>query len=265
MRRKWLYVILLVLIVGVIAMTILFVQRPDIGQAPPAYLSNVADYTFMWWAYGWRGRSPEGHRVLCVQTSRYGLALDLERASLTHLGAIARPLPEGEAVAQDNDVVLSLPVAELWYVLKVDGHTYRSVRFAPPVDNARIIESGKFMQRMELLGLEFEDEAGEPLAGLKAWLELVCWPDRAALLLHLSEAKGQVVEEAELHLVLDPALRQVAPFYLSSQGGEEGGSPAALCLFGEGRRPGAFSCSTPARAMTLGGRSMMGRAGRSSA
>ena len=245
MRRKWLYVILPVLIVGGIAMAAIWMRRISSGGLSPTWLGNVADYTFMWWAYGWRGRSPEGHRVLCVQTSRYGLALDLERASLTHLGAIAHPLPEGEAVAQDNDVVLSLPAAELWYVLKVDGRTYRSVRFAPPVDNARIIESGKFMQRMELLGLEFEDEAGEPLAGLKAWLELVCWPDRAALLLHLSEAKGQVVEEAELHLVLDPALRQVAPFYLSSQGGEEGGSPAALCLFGEGRRAGGILLLNP--------------------
>ena len=171
MRRWIVYGALPVLIVGVIAMTILFVQGPGIEQAPPAYLGNVADYTFMWWAYGWRGRSPEGNRVFCVQTSRYGLAFDLERASITHLGAIARPLPESDAVAHSNDAVLNLPVSELWYTFKVGEHTYRSVRFAFPMDNARIIESGKFLQRMELLGLEFEDESGSPLPELKARLE----------------------------------------------------------------------------------------------
>ena len=245
MRRGFLYVALLLPIMGVIAMTVIFIQRPGIGQVSPDWLDNVADYTFMWWAYGWRGRSPEGNRVLCVQTSRYGLAFDLERASITHLGAISRPLSEDEAVAQSNDLVLNLPASELWYTLKVGGRAYRSARFALPADNARIIESGKFLQRMELLSLEFEDESRTLLPGLKARLELVCWPDRAALILHHAGTDSQSVDEAELHLVLNPALRKVTPVYLPSQGGGGAGSPAVLCLAGDGSRAGGIILLNP--------------------
>src|SRR5205809_97666 len=55
---------------------------------PTEVMSGVRDYGFLWWADGWRGRSKNGGKVICVRTGNYGLALDVERLRLLHLGAI---------------------------------------------------------------------------------------------------------------------------------------------------------------------------------
>jgi len=160
-RKAWLAVaiISIILVVGVAAMfltSVLPLSKPastDVVSSP--YVSHAGDYTFMWWAYGWRGRSPEDTRVFCVQTSRYGLAFDVDEGTITHLGPIADPLPEAEAVTQSNEVIRDLPPAQLRAIVTVNGREYHSAGFSPPAHNARIIESGKFVQRMELLALRF--------------------------------------------------------------------------------------------------------------
>ena len=48
------------------------------AQATP----QVRDYGFLWWADGWRGRSKNGGKVICVRTGHYGLALDVQRLRL---------------------------------------------------------------------------------------------------------------------------------------------------------------------------------------
>ncbi len=63
------------------------------------------DYTYLWWANGWSGRNLADAKVLCVQTGRYGLALDVESLRLLHLGAIAKALSYSDAVAQDRRVI----------------------------------------------------------------------------------------------------------------------------------------------------------------
>ena len=102
------------------------------------------DYTFQWWAYGWRGLSPEGRHVLCFQTGSLGLALDVDRLEIRHLGRILHPKPYREAAADDNQVAFGLPPARLLLEVVAGPRRYRAVRAGFP---SRIIESGRFFHR----------------------------------------------------------------------------------------------------------------------
>jgi hypothetical protein len=155
--------------------------------AVSALMPESRDYSLMWWAYGWRGRSPDGRKVLCVQTGRYGLAIDAEKLQILHLGPIERPAGYEAAAAQDNAVVLGLPAATLNLTVRAGGKEYRCVGCDPaPVDyfanRARIVETGRFVQRMDFADLVFKDAAGERLAA-DCRLEMIAWPDRLAFAL----------------------------------------------------------------------------------
>ena len=140
------------------------------------------DYTFQWWAYGWRGLSPEGRHVLCFQTGSLGMALDVDRLEIRHLGRILHPKPYREAVADDNQVVFGLPPAKLLLEVVAGPRRYRAVRAGFP---SRIIESGRFFQRSDLQALVFEDPQGAKLKA-SGRLEIGVWPDRAALVLEVT-------------------------------------------------------------------------------
>lgn len=147
-------------------------------------------HTFLWWADGYRGRSPEGQRLLLVQTSRYGAAFDVEHAALTRLGVLGEALRYAEAAAQTNDTVLGLPPASLRLSVTLDGREYACARAARRTDDhanypARLIAGGRFLQRFDLLGLEFEDAAGKRLRA-EGRLEVCAWPECMHLTLEVS-------------------------------------------------------------------------------
>jgi hypothetical protein len=215
-------------------------------------LSHAGDYTCMWWPYGWRGRSPEGHRVFCVQTNQYGLAFDLDRASLTHLGLIEKPLPEAQAIAEPNDAVFRLPKVRLSAVLEVAGRTYSAVAVASKRDAPRILDHGRYFVRMELLDVRFVDDAGKALADLHARYEFVCWPDRVAVLLHIKPEESLRQPRLSMSLQFDDrsiAVVDAAPqARLVRSPGEASGGFAVL-------RPGRarwFDEAAPGRGGTVG-------------
>ncbi len=150
----------------------------------PAFAQG--DYGFLWWAHGWRGKSPEGARVVCVQTNHYGLALDVNKPALLHLGAIDNPKPYAVAVADPNEVVFDLPPAALSLWVESEGTRYTCVRAAENTEDrahypVRLIESGQVVQRFDIEQLVFENEQGVAL-NITGRLELVAWPDK----LHVS-------------------------------------------------------------------------------
>lgn len=103
-----------------------------------AAVENLRDYTFMWWASGWR----EG-KTRCVQTSCYGLVMDVERVTVTHFGALSDPLPYEQAVSQPNDAVFALPPAALELTVRTSAGEYSCTVGGHP----RLIESGRYLQR----------------------------------------------------------------------------------------------------------------------
>lgn len=187
-------------------------QAGSPAQAPLRTISaaeampGVRDYGFLWWADGWRGRSPQGERVLCARTGHYGLAIDVEHLKILHFGAIDAAKPAREAVAEDNAAVFALPPAELTITVKVGATTYRcaGVDFAKadalgyPV---RIIESGPVLQRFDIQRLIFEDEKKNRL-DVDARLEVVAWPHELRPLLEITPRHNLEGEPAELVLRL---------------------------------------------------------------
>ena len=140
-----------------------------------AVAENLRDYTFMWWASGWRAE-----KVRCVQTGYYGLAMDVTRVAVTHFGTIPDPLPYARAVSQPNDVIFNLPPAALELTAQTDAGKYACVAGGHP----RLIESGRYLQRADIEGLVFADSAGTALPA-ECRLEIVAWPDRLTLLLEI--------------------------------------------------------------------------------
>lgn len=169
MSRKWLFIIPLCLI------------------SLPAF---AEDYTFLWWADGWRGRAAEWRKVLHVQTNRYGAAIDVEKPAILRLGPIANPMPYASAVAESNEPVNKQPPARLALSVTVAGTRYRCEYAAGGQEDEanfpiRIIDSGRFVQRADILNLRFADDAGIPLE-TEGRLEVVATPRRLHLILEVT-------------------------------------------------------------------------------
>ena len=168
--------------------------------SPVVCRPRVADYSFLWWAHGApstccprRGEAPktsDRRKILCIQTGRYGLALDVEKLKLLHFGSIATPVPASEAVTQGNETVFALPEGRLEISITTGGTTYTCVRGAVSQRDhfnfpVRLIESGRFVQRIDVLQLVFEDKAGRRLKA-EGRLEIAAWPDRLAMRLEMA-------------------------------------------------------------------------------
>lgn len=209
----------------------------------PGLLCHAGEHGFMWWAYGWRGRSPDGHRVFCVQTARYGFSFDVDRASFLQLGLIDRAAAPDEAVAQSNDVIFRLPSVRLVTTVEVDGRAYRATSVAPKTDQVRIIEHGRYVQRVELLDVQLQDERGDPCPTVDARYELIAWPDRLAVQLHLTPREAGATVAARLSLEFaDPAEWRCSRQDQAVLLGREAARESGLALLG---RPGlAVDAST---------------------
>jgi hypothetical protein len=180
-----------------VASLVAFALMPTVGAAdnlrslaPTEVMPGVRDYGFLWWADGWRGRSENGGKVLCVRTGSYGLALDVERLRLLHFGAITEASPADKAVTEDNAMIMSLPVADLVITVELAGVRYRLVGVDSQINDhldfpVRLIESGRWLQRFDVERLIFENDKKERLDA-DARLEVVAWPDVVSFAVELT-------------------------------------------------------------------------------
>ena len=149
---------------------------------PSDCMPAVTDYAYMWWVHGWR--SPA--KVLAFQTGHYGMAIDVRKVEVLHLGAIAKSLPAEQAVEQGNEAIFSLPPGRVSLEVIVDGTTYTCAGSEAPA--SRLIDSGRFLQRADIEHLVFQDAAGRRLPAVGR-LEIVAWPDRLSLLLEITPSQ----------------------------------------------------------------------------
>lgn len=189
----------------VILVLVSFPGLPRLSAEPltPGLLRHAGDYGCMWWPYGWRGRGPDGHRVFCVQTNAYGIAFDVDSGSLVRAGVLEPAPSEDEALIAGNNAVFDLPRVNLSVRLSAGGRAYRASAVAPKVEDVRIIEHGRFLQRIEMLNVKFEDEEGAVFDDADADFELVCWPDRFSLILHLKPRVA--LADARIEMSIDAA------------------------------------------------------------
>ena len=185
--------------------TLLLVGLSGFGAAAPslspAWYPTGADYSLSWWADGWRGRDPQGRRILDFRTGSYGMAFDPLSLKLVGLGGLPR-LPYEGAAKGDRRELEALPKASLVVAATVGGRVYRAVRAGESIKSMksyldyanypiRLIEGGRFLQRYDVLELEFEDEQGRRLAA-KGRLEIVAWPDRLSFVAHLDRQDARL-------------------------------------------------------------------------
>lgn len=137
-----------------------FVQTPD-----------YRDYSFMWWAQGFKGFL----RQMNIQTGYYGLAMNAVTGGITRIGSISKPVSETEAFKGDNSKIDELPAVSMNYNIECNGKKYdfSKVDAVEGGDNStRILESGRYMQRLDILYLTYKNNKS-----LKGRLEVACTPE----------------------------------------------------------------------------------------
>ncbi|MBR3750352.1 MAG: hypothetical protein IKK58_01130 [Clostridia bacterium] len=130
-----------------------FVQQPD-----------IRDYTHLWWKDGWKAT---GGAQLQIQTGYYGLSIAPSRGQIANLGAIAEQIPWSEAAIADNELIASLPtIDKMSYYLTLDGKERKYSGVSALNDpsygtqsKSRIIESGRYMQRVDVMNLCYMSES----------------------------------------------------------------------------------------------------------
>lgn len=137
-----------------------FVQQP-----------SVRDYSYMWWKNGFL---PTGGAQLNVQTGYYGMSIQPRRGQISTIGAISAEIPQEQAGAQDDAFIDSLSVIKKMDYSVTLGGVKKKLRGITPIDYenditvsncyngdtavSRIIESGRYMQCIDIMNLEFESE-----------------------------------------------------------------------------------------------------------
>ncbi|MEM7391735.1 MAG: Ig-like domain-containing protein, partial [Verrucomicrobiota bacterium] len=125
---------------------------------------------------------------LVIQTGHYSLMLDCDDMQLTGYDALA-----GSGYLKDlnRDVTVFTPAALTLSVTK-DGVVYTCVGAAvqnPSNQLVRLIQSSRYVQRFDHLGLVFEDSGGGVLTE-PGRFEVTAWSDRVALKLDFSGVAG---------------------------------------------------------------------------
>jgi len=163
------------------------------GDRPASWMPKAEDFTLLWWAEGFPGRSSGIRPLECIQTGRYAMALDVAAMRIARLGPMSSAIGYAEAGRADDRGLAGLAPADLSLTITVAGRAYRCVRGGrfEAHGGPRIVESGRFLQRADVTNLAFEDSQGRVL-NAEARFEMVAWPDRLALLLEASPGRKEI-------------------------------------------------------------------------
>ena len=147
-------------------------------------MPKEADFTHMWWAEGFPSVVSSAPWLRCIQTGSYAFVLDTETLAVPHFGPITNGQTYAMAGSADNSAWKALPSANLTMTITVSGKTYRCTGGTPwtQFEGPRLIESGRFVQRGDVTGLNFVAADGQKL-NAEARFETVAWPDRLSLIL----------------------------------------------------------------------------------
>ena len=160
------------------------------------------DYSFSYWLNGMR-KNPDDKSpaILCFETGHYGFTLDIEDFSQASFGNFSDGLSYTKALKLGATRMGSLKPAELVLELEIDGDVYKAIGCLPALGthatypevaqqydagkdvqhlDARLWESGRFVQHYDLLRLKFENAEGHQLS-TNALLDIVAWPDSLTL------------------------------------------------------------------------------------
>lgn len=141
-----------------------------------------AEWTSQCWPSGLPG--PDG-AVRLIETNRFALAMDTQTLAVPHFGLVPSAGAYEDSAKPDDSRWRGLPPAELAVGLRVGERVYRAVGGArwDGTLGPRLVESGRWFQRADILGVRFADDTGALLGG-DFRLETTAWPDRLGFALH---------------------------------------------------------------------------------
>jgi len=144
------------------------------GERARAVAPDGESYTYGFWPTNPRRvRQAQDYRF-AVQTSQYGLLLNVQHATLERLGALAQPLSARQALEGTNGWLDSLPAGGPAFWLNIGGRRYHIVSAGiNPLErrniiwrSLRLIGGGRYLQHFEVINLQFADDQGRPFEGL---------------------------------------------------------------------------------------------------
>lgn len=178
------------------------VKKADVVQKPA-----LQDYSYAWWPEGFKGSL----RDLYIRTGYYGLSLDTKKGMINRMGAFTQPVSETEALDQSNTAISVLPACSMDYSVKIGSTTYKfsgveaaerynsgeAPGYSFPVSN-RMLESGRYMQRQDLMYLKFSG-----LSNLVGRMEVACSPEHFGLTFEVFSYAAAKEVTLELSVTLD--------------------------------------------------------------
>jgi hypothetical protein len=161
--------------------------------SPSSCRPHPEDHTSLWWANGWIDGTPRAPAVLCLQAGHLVAEFDTSTANLIRLGRLRSPPAYEESLATMRTragISATVPDAGLRLSVRSGDSLYHCIAAATNRHDwmnfpVRIIESGRFFQRFDILQLIFANSEGARL-NAEARLEVVAWPDRLHLRLEIS-------------------------------------------------------------------------------
>ena len=168
-----------------------YMQKPD-----------YRDYVCMWWKNGFVNANNQemGRPDVCIQSGYYGMNVDTKLGMITKLGWIENAPTEDEVQSQDASLIESMPACSMNYNVNIEGKDYPYAYSIKKVTgsevNSMIIESGRYMQSMELLFLQFTGRSN-----LLGRMEIKAMPSHFSLYFNLYSYAS--VENAELSFTLN--------------------------------------------------------------
>ena len=125
-----------------------FVQQP-----------SARDYSYMWWKDGFN--NPGGSGQLNIQTGYYGMAVNPSKGQIIKLDSINELVTQTEAGAEDNSRIDGMSAVSMDYNLSIDGEKFEFAYMERPDSTSsaysRILETGRYMQRIDIMHLKFAE------------------------------------------------------------------------------------------------------------
>jgi len=151
------------------------------------------DFSFGYWLNGWR-KSPQDKSadILCIESGYFGFMVDVDDLANVRFGLLDDDLDYAQALESRAQRLRALARAKLTIEFTVNGKVYRAVTCKAGTDTnvkrlsgVRLWESGRLVQHFDLLGLKFQDEAGNVL-DCDGALDILAWPGSLTLTVELN-------------------------------------------------------------------------------
>ena len=178
------------------------------GSETGAQSFREGGFTAMWWTEGppyyLSKTGPPASPLLCMRSGEIGLVLDTKSLRLPHVGRFALEQAKDGALEAGTKALLTLPAGDLQMSVVFAGKTFTCTGRGPDLKDEffqpiRIVESGRFFQRVVIEGLQFTSVDGAKLE-VGGSLEIALWPDRLSLSLDLDDR--DTLREGELSIAV---------------------------------------------------------------